>query len=89
MKAALDFDGIDAKSLAGHLLFEPWAVKTKDGGFYKVYSPFWRAAKEIGVGQAVSRPASLSAPEAWPTSDKLEDWNLGKAMHRGGPFACR
>ena len=36
VKAALKADGIDARSFAGHLLFEPWTVETKTGGFYRV-----------------------------------------------------
>ena len=33
VKAALKADGIDAKSVSGHLMFEPWTVETKAGGF--------------------------------------------------------
>ena len=82
-KAALETMGVDAKSLAGHLLFEPWTVKTREGGFYKVYSPFWRAARDVGVASAIARPASLPAPDTWPSSDRLAEWNLGGAMQRG------
>lgn len=34
--------GIDAKSFAGHLLFEPWEISTKSGGPFKVFTPFWK-----------------------------------------------
>ena len=43
VKAALRQAGVEAESHAGHLLFEPWTVQTGQGGFYKVYSPCWRA----------------------------------------------
>ncbi len=36
VKSALKDAGFAAKSWPGHLLFEPWAVKTKQGGFFKV-----------------------------------------------------
>ena len=36
VKATLKDDGVDAQSFAGHLMFEPWTVETKTGGFYKV-----------------------------------------------------
>ena len=57
VKAALRAQGIEAVSHAGHLLFEPWTVATGQGGFYKVYSPFWRAVKGLDV--AFPQPASM------------------------------
>ena len=36
VKASLSAMGLEAKSFKGHLLFEPWTVQTKLGGFYKV-----------------------------------------------------
>ena len=41
VKEALRDREIDARSFGGHLMFEPWTVKTKAGGYYKVYTPFW------------------------------------------------
>ena len=83
VKAALEEAGVDGKSLSGHLLFEPWAVETKDGGFYKVYSPFWRAVRDIDVPECLPAPSSLPVPEVWPASDRLDDWALDRAMKRG------
>ena len=83
VKAGLVQDGIEAQSHAGHLLFEPWTVETGTCGFYKVYSPFWRAVKGRDVAPAVAAPASLPAPVHWPAGDTLSDWQLGAAMHRG------
>ena len=34
VKAAVKANGIDAKSVSGHLMFEPWTVETKAGGFF-------------------------------------------------------
>lgn len=82
-KAELGRLSVDAKSLPGHLLFEPWAVETKEGGFYKVYSPFWRAVQNLGVGKVLSAPAAIPAPTNWPKSDKLADWSLDAPMRRG------
>ena len=75
IKAALRERGLDVQSFNGSLLVEPWEVKTGQGGPFKVYSPFWRAAQR----QEVARP--LDAPkidaEAAPTyGDDLDDWNL-------------
>ena len=89
VKSHLQDKGIDAKSIAGHLLFEPWSVETKDGGFYKVYTPFWRSVKDMDVRALVSEPGSVPAPENWPDSDALADWNLDTAMQRGAPIVAR
>ena len=37
--------GIDARSFGGALLFEPWDIATAEGSPYKVFTPFWRAAR--------------------------------------------
>ena len=83
VKAALTFDGVEAKSFAGHLLFEPWTVATKTGGFYKVYTPMWRSVRNRDVSVSLPAPASISPPEAWPQSDQLDDWQMASAMRRG------
>ncbi len=82
VKAALKADGIAAVSHAGHVVHEPWTVETGTGGFYKVYTPFWKAVRgrEVAVPLAVPRP---TAPEVWPASDAIADWGLGRAMNRG------
>ena len=83
VKAALKLQGLEADSHPGALLHEPWTVETKEGGFYRVYTPFWRAVKDRSVGVPSAAPATLAAPESWPASDRLEDWRLGAAMNRG------
>ncbi len=83
VKAALKLQGLEADSHPGALLHEPWTVETKEGGFYRVYTPFWRAVKDRSVGVPSAAPATLAAPDTWPASDRLEDWRLGAAMNRG------
>lgn len=82
VKAALKDDGIDAVSHKGHVLFEPWTVETKTGGFYKVYTPFWKTVRDRSPGEALSAP-TIPVPDSWPASDDLQDWHLGAAMDRG------
>ncbi|WP_294607037.1 cryptochrome/photolyase family protein [uncultured Roseovarius sp.] len=90
VKSALRDEGVDAQSHAGHLMFEPWTVETKTGGYYKVYSPMWRAVKDRDVAVPLFAPSNLPAPDRWPDSDRLEDWNMAAAMRRGaaicGPY---
>ncbi len=83
VKASLTEDGHDVASIAAHLLFEPWSVETKTGGYYKVYSPFWRAIKDRHVPTSLSSPTSIPTPATWPASDDPADWNLAGPMHRG------
>ena len=83
VKSALKEDGIDAESHAGHLMFEPWTVETKDGGYYKVYTPMWRAVKDRGVTAPLKAPDDLRPPKDWPDSEALADWRMGAGMDRG------
>ncbi len=75
IKAALGEAGMQARSFKANVLHEPWELETGAGGPFKVYTPFWRAAKT----RAVEPP--LSAPELQMTvpagiGDNLEDWAL-------------
>jgi len=92
VKAALKDRGITAKSHNAHLLFEPWTVETQQGGYYKVYTPLWRAVKDRDVPEPEAAPSRIPAPDTWPASDRLADWALGAAMDRGAavclPYQC-
>jgi len=83
VKSALRDQGLEARSFRGHLIFEPWQVETGTGKFYQVYTPFWKAVRGRDVPARSSSPARLPAPDSWPESDRLEDWQLGRAMDRG------
>ena len=56
---ALDIEVHDYKSF---LLVEPWDVKTGDGTFYKVFTPFWRKAREEALGD-VGEPLPAAKPK--------------------------
>ncbi|MCL3882484.1 deoxyribodipyrimidine photo-lyase [Marivita sp. GX14005] len=83
VKSALKEMGCDAESFAGHVMFEPWTVETKQGDYYKVYTPFWKSVRDRHVAAPARAPSDLQAPEAWPESEQLQDWKLGTAMDRG------
>lgn len=82
IKAALKDRGIAVESYNAHLLFEPWTVQTGTGGFYRVYTPFWRAVRDREVSRPLPMPA-LSFPGQWPKSEALSDWALDAPMNRG------
>lgn len=83
-KSELKRAGLRAKSWPGHILFEPWAIANKQGDFYQVYSPMWRAIKDLDVVQPDAAPERLATPANWPVSDRLPDWALKKGMEYGG-----
>ncbi len=71
--------GNDAKLVLhhGNYLLPPGMLKTGSGGPYKIYTPFWKALREhMPPPLGESAPAKLPAPEQWPESDGLEDWQL-------------
>ncbi|MBY6114772.1 DNA photolyase family protein [Mameliella alba] len=84
VKSALKEAGLEAQSFAGHLLFEPWTVETKQGQYYKVFTPFWKSVRGRDVATPLTTPAKIPAPPTWPATETLEDWALGAAMRRGG-----
>ncbi len=83
VKSGLKSDGIEAVSHTGHILFEPWTVETKTGGFYRVFTPLWKAVRDLPVADALPKVTSLQTPDTWPASDNLDDWSMGAAMRRG------
>ncbi|MGC1271661.1 MAG: deoxyribodipyrimidine photo-lyase [Croceibacterium sp.] len=60
----------------GNFLLPPGTVLTGAGQPYKIYTPFSRALLEhYQPGDPLPVPI-LTAPPAWPASDRLADWNL-------------
>ena len=79
-KADLSAAGIAVRSFNGQLLHEPWEVQTKAGEFFRVYSPFWRAAcarpAPAGPLPAPSRMAAADWPAQAPARIALADLAL-------------
>ena len=55
--------------------------KKKQGGFFKVYTPFWNALKTKDVTQLIDIPKKFCNTGIWPDSEKLSDWNMANAMY--------
>jgi len=83
VKAGLAARGVDAASVAGQLLCEPWDVETGQGRPYRVFTPYWRAVRGREVPAPLPRPGRIPAPKVWPASEAAADWGLAKAMGRG------
>ena len=57
VKARLRAAGLEAESCKAALLFEPWELETGTGGPYRVFTPYWRAARA-----RLATDGSLPAP---------------------------
>jgi deoxyribodipyrimidine photo-lyase len=76
-------DGVHAESFAANLLHEPGTVRTGQGGPYRVFTPFWKAASARPVRSALGTPdagrgAVLPAPSAADgmAEDGIAAWGL-------------
>ncbi len=78
LKKSLEESGVTVESFNGSLLREPWELKTGSGGYYKVFTPFWKSLKTEGPARrkAVAAPKKIEAPNNLPKSDRLNDWGL-------------
>jgi deoxyribodipyrimidine photo-lyase len=66
---------IEVESFNGKLLAEPWTLKTKAGGPFRVYSPFWRSLQAQGEPDA-PLPAPRSLKAAPPPEGAIERESL-------------
>jgi len=56
--------GLIAQSFDGALLHEPSRLKTGSGGYYKVYTPFWKALNGVGdLRDPIDAPKSINGWE--------------------------
>ena len=72
---------VEARSFPGHLLHEPWKIEKKQGGFYKVYTPFWNEVKSKDMMLTIEMPRKFPKTDLWPKSEKLGDWGMNKNMY--------
>ena len=78
VKQELAAAGVAVETFQANLLFEPQAIRTKSGGPFKVFTPFWEACLAVRdrVGP-VDAPGQLKAPEARLVTTPLESLELG------------
>lgn len=77
IKSALKADGTDAESFNGHLLYEPWQIENKSGEPFRVFSAFWRTARQISF--TAPTPAPKTIPEHGQTLSSEDLDALGLA----------
>lgn len=75
IKTDLKARDISVESFNGTVLTEPWTQTTGSGGYYKVYSPYWRSVQANYVC-----PPEVRSPEAFAdlsvSSEEINDWGL-------------
>lgn len=82
--------GVKWESFNSSLLHDPELVRTKTGGPYQVFTPFWRALQGgPEIGQPIAAPRHLAAPRKWPASVKLEQLKLLPTPDWASGFASR
>ena len=76
IKADLTAAGIEARSFNAGLLFEPWTLGTRQGGAFKVFTPFWKAIL-ANPEPAAPAGAPVAVPSgSIPSSEELAGWAL-------------
>lgn len=68
-------EGVGVESFAANLLVEPGTVTTGAGEPFKVFTPFWRAAREQPMRDPLPAPRELPAGPT-VSSDDVDDWRL-------------
>ena len=76
IKAQCRDAGVAPRSFNSALLFEPWTVRTQTGGYYRVFTPFWRHCLKQGFEPAQGAVTRLLPPARWPASGDLAGWRL-------------
>ena len=77
IQRSLSAQGVVAQSFNGSLIADPERLRTKSGGPYKVYSPFWHALQgHIDIIDGPSQSKPCKAIKQRVASDLLSDWDL-------------
>jgi deoxyribodipyrimidine photo-lyase len=77
IKSLLGERGVEAKSFPGFLLHEPSKLSTKQGRYYSVFTPFWKALENtLEPLPALPAPESIPGLAEFPESEPLDAWRL-------------
>ncbi len=77
IEAALQGLGVECRSFNSALLNEPWEVASGAGSPYRVFTPYWSAARRsAGRVTPHAAPRSLTPPTRPVSSEHLDTWGL-------------
>ncbi len=77
IERVLRADGCRVETFNSALLFEPWDLRTRAGGPFRVFTPFWKAclaAEE--AADPLPPPDAVPAPDSGPASEPMASLNL-------------
>lgn len=76
IKKQLKNIGVEVKSFAANLLFEPWKVTNQSGNYFKVFTPFWKnCILNHSPRSLYSRP-NIRPHKVQLKSEDIESWRL-------------
>ena len=76
IKSHLKAKDVYAESFNGSVITEPWTRKTGSGGYYKVFTPYWKSVKaNYAPPSPCPKPRELDAISPLK-SDDINSWNL-------------
>lgn len=82
IKQGLKSRGLEVESHNAALLVEPWTVQTGTGEPYRVFTPFWKNARQrLSAAAPPPAPARLPAPPVDLLSLGVEDLGLEPPAH--------
>ena len=99
LKEDLRTVGVECRSFNAGLLNEPWELKTGAGGPYRVFTPYWRAARPLAAKASplpaptrltpAITPARSEALECWRLHPRRPDWSTGFSDWSPGEAGAR
>lgn len=75
IKENLEKNGIHATSFNGSLLIEPWTMHNKQGDFFKVFTPYWKACRNR-LSAPPKQTLTQGPKKVAVTSEALATWKL-------------
>lgn len=87
---ALRAEGVAFQAFESRLLHDPDLIQTGSGGFYRVFTPFWkklRAELEVAAPLPPPRLGASRAPARWPDSLPVEALGLSPQARDGVDWA--
>ncbi|MBK4217438.1 deoxyribodipyrimidine photo-lyase [Paracoccus caeni] len=70
----------------GHLLLHPRQIRAAGGGAYRVFTPFLRALRRIGVERPLPEVSRIRVATGLPQGLDPESLNLAPDLHGGAPI---